>query len=124
MDENEKITEEIEAAEAEEIETEDAITENENEILPGEDGEPAAAEQDLSASDLSYLFEPEEESGEWLDAVIEEASAESGLPEGINAAEEAGGSEADGDGADARQAGGAGSEYSGGAEGGERAGGS
>ncbi len=122
MDENEKITEEIEAAEAEEIETEDAITENENEILPGEDGEPAAAEQDLSASDLSYLFEPEEESGEWLDAVIEEASAEGGLPEGISAAGEAGGYEADGDAADAGEAGEAVSEYSADAEGGEGAG--
>lgn len=80
-------TEEAEIEEAETIETAEAPEED---ILPEED-EIIEAEQDVSASDLSYLYEPGDDGaeGEWLDAAIEEAGEGDVYEAGIDASEAA-----------------------------------
>ncbi len=88
-------TEEAEVEAAEAIETAEAP---EEEILPEED-EIIETEQDVSASDLSYLYEPgdegDEAEGEWLDAVIEEAGEDDEYGAGIDAEEAEEAEEAD-----------------------------
>ena len=107
MEEKEIVTEEntaeesfeTEEAEIEEAETTETAEAPEEDILPEED-EIIEAEQDVSASDLSYLYEPGDEGteGEWLDAAIEEAGEGDVYEAGIDAgeiAEEAGEAEED-----------------------------
>ena len=88
-------TEEAEVEAAEAIETAEAP---EEEILPEED-EIIETEQDVSASDLSYLYEPgdegDEAEGEWLDTVIEEAGEDDEYEAGIDTEEAEEAEEAD-----------------------------